>query len=60
MGIMDNLGYVKQTMAGFPDLLMAQSAASAKSKFLSFNCPVFLILTYNYPVQWINTGIPSG
>lgn len=30
MGIKDNRGYVKQTM-----LLMAQSAASAESKFLS-------------------------
>jgi len=35
MGITDNQGYVKRTMAGFLGLLMAQSAASAKSKFLS-------------------------
>ena len=35
MAIADNLGYVKQTMAGFLGLLMAQSAASAESKFLS-------------------------
>jgi hypothetical protein len=31
------LGYVKQTMAGFLGLLMAQSAASAESKFLSLH-----------------------
>ena len=35
MAITDNLGYVKQTMAGFLGLLMAQGAASAESKFLS-------------------------
>jgi len=35
MAITDNQGYVKQTMAGFLSLLMAQGAASAESKFLS-------------------------
>jgi len=31
----DNLGYIKQATAGLLGLLMAQSAASAESKFLS-------------------------
>jgi len=34
-GYYDNRGYVKQTAAGFLELLMAQSAASAESKLLS-------------------------
>jgi len=37
MAITDNLGCVKQTMAGFLGLLMAQGAASAESKFLSLS-----------------------
>lgn len=35
MGSVDNRVYVKQTMAGFLGLLMAQGAVSAKSRFLS-------------------------
>ncbi len=33
----DNLGYVKQVMAGFLGLLMAQSTTSAEGKFLSLS-----------------------
>lgn len=35
MGITDNQGYVKQAAVGLMGLLVAQSAASAESKFLS-------------------------
>ncbi len=35
MAIADTWGYVKQAMTGLPGLLMAQSTASAESKFLS-------------------------
>jgi len=40
MGIPGNWGYVKQAMVGFLGLLMAQSAASAESKFLSLSNPL--------------------
>ncbi len=35
MAITDNWGYVKQVMTGLPGSLVAQSAASAESNFLS-------------------------
>ncbi len=35
MAITDNWGYVKRAVTDLPGLLMAQSAASAESKFLS-------------------------
>ncbi len=51
MAITDNGGYVKQAAAGLLVLLMAQSAASAESEFLS------LIVSLPYMKKPIRTVI---
>jgi len=46
MTVRDDRGDVKQTTTGFRGPLMAQSLASAKSKFLSLPLPLLLLMFF--------------